>query len=339
MFFNGICDLYDQYDCFFIDMFGVLFDGNDFYEGALNLLKEMKSANKKIIILSNATVSSKESELSFLKKGLIKEIHFDEYITSGDAFKYEIETGSKIISSKIGFTPSSYTQIYVKNTSIFDSEINLEYVDKIKFADFVYVGVPKFHGNDIPVDTLSDFHANPIRMQDIFDVDWKNIESLSNLTNILEECLKYNKLLVAINPDLFAQTAIEDCGVKRKAPVLRQGGIAEYYEKMGGNVLYFGKPYGSIYDYAKRFAPKVCKSVMIGDTPWTDVLGGNMASMDTILTLTGISGEFIKNMPKNSDISSCIKELFNNVAKKLTHKNLRQFSVIPTHIVKSFSGV
>ncbi len=340
MFFDSVRDVYKNYDNFLIDVFGVLFDGSEFYDGVLDLLKDIKNDGKKIIILSNATLSTREVEEMYSLKGLLRDIHYDEYITSGEAFRYELEEGFKNIISMIGYTPKTYTQIFQKQR-VFEGIKNLEYVDNIKFADFVYVGIPRIDGRDIVVDNLSSNEGYSIKLEEIFDMNWKNIEYFYRLHEILEVCLKYNKILVVTNPDLFAHSSVHDENnmKDRNALVIRQGGIAEYYERMGGNVIYFGKPYSPIYGYASRYISTEDKKkiVMIGDTPWTDSLGGNIMGYDTILTLTGISNEFIKNMHKNIDIKDAIKNLLTNISSKLMHDKLKEYSVIPTHIVNKFA--
>eukprot|EP00985_Skeletonema_marinoi_P009232 scaffold4265_cov146-Skeletonema_marinoi.AAC.3 len=54
-------EILDQYDTFLLDMWGVMHNGSEPYEGVLEAVKELKRVGKKMIILSN---SSKRRENS-----------------------------------------------------------------------------------------------------------------------------------------------------------------------------------------------------------------------------------------------------------------------------------
>jgi ribonucleotide monophosphatase NagD (HAD superfamily) len=105
---------------------------------------------------------------------------------------------------------------------------------------------------------------------------------------------------------------------------------------MKGEVEYYGKPYSPIFEYASQFTNG--KVVMVGDTPWTDVLGGNLFGIDTILTLTGVSESFMERMSPNIPTSERIQNLLGEISSKMTHFKLRDFNPVPTHIVESFAG-
>lgn len=318
---NSVRDLYESYDSFLLDMYGVLYNGSCLYDGVLDLLSNMKNAGKIIVILSNTTIVSNISMKRYEKWGLFHRKHYDDFITSGDVF-------SKTLRED--FSGAAYHQIFSPNTELF-SKAGLIESNSIKDADFIYVGIPLCNGVQVNLNNLVDLQDFPISVDSLFNIDWANLRQLRGISETLDQCLKYNKKLFVANPDVFAIERIEG----EDSPVLCQGAIGEYYENMGGEVLYFGKPYSPVYDYAKKFVKG--KSVMVGDTPWTDVLGGNMAHMDTILTLTGVSESFMKKMPHETSMSDCIRLLLTDVSDRMTHKNLRGFSRIPTHIVKEFA--
>ena len=62
---------------------------------------------------------------------------------------------------------------------------------------------------------------------------------------------------------------------------------------MGGNVQYFGKPYGEVYQIALEILPKNSKVLAIGDGMETDILGANNTGIDSILCKTGIHNKEI----------------------------------------------
>lgn len=324
---KNLSRLYQYYDAFLIDMYGVLYDGQDFFPGVLNLLEKIKGEGKKILILSNTTIVSAQCKEKYLKKGLTEGVHYDIFISSGEAFKQTLK--SHIPSAK------TYFQAFHPNDAIF-ADSDLIEGDSIEKADFIYVGNLNSKRYFI-ADRLKNKFGQIIPLEDISSMDCHDIQDFEEITSVLDACLKYNKPIVIANPDLFALEAISDGNSLAKRPVLCQGIIGEFYEKMGGKVLYFGKPYPAIYDFAKSFVPQNNKIAMIGDTIWTDILGGNIAGVDTILALTGVSGEFIKNFDKSLNLDEKLDYLLKNISAKMTHKNLSSYSQIPTHIVEKFA--
>ena len=328
MFCKNFSSLYENYDSLLIDVYGVLYNGSDFFDGVLNLLKEMKDAGKKLIILSNTTMVSDACKSKYESKGLIEGIHYDMFISSGEAFK---KTFKEHINSA-----KTYFLAFLKNNDIFEDS-GLQEVDSMESADFVYVGYLNAGNKIYTVDNLKDKSGNLISMENLTSVDCHDIEGFEEIANLLDLCLKNKKPLLVANPDIFALETVSTSEFLAKRPVLCQGAIGEFYERLGGNVVYFGKPYPAIYDFAKKFISPSEKTAMIGDTLWTDILGGNIAGVETVLTLTGVSGEFFKSMDKNLEINEKIKKLLNEISPKMTHKSLSVYSQVPTHIVESFA--
>ncbi|MDR3031220.1 MAG: HAD hydrolase-like protein [Holosporales bacterium] len=327
MIFQNVEELYEKYDSFFIDVYGVIYNGRDIFDGAHALLEKMKSAGKKIIILSNSTLISSECKHEYEKKGIFRGIHYDEFITSGEAFRLCFKDYIK--------DAKSFFPIFHRNDRLFSS-LDLNESDSIETADFVYVGTLYSPEKSYTVDDLKSKSGFPIAMEDIIWTDYHDIAKFEPIAKVLDECLKYKKPLVIVNPDIFAiETVISNNNITER-PILCQGGIGELYEKAGGEVLYFGKPCKAIYDFAKKSVANRGKTVMIGDTLWTDILGGNSAEIDTILVLTGVSGQFLEKMG-NEDINKKIEKLITEVSPKMTYKRLSTYSQTPTHIAYSFA--
>ena len=121
-----------------------------------------------------------------------------------------------------------------------------------------------------------------------------------------EENLKYyekllknytKKKLVCTNPDLIVHRGKEEeyCA----------GKIAEIFENLGGEVIYFGKPYKEVYisclDYKQ-------KTLVIGDNLKTDIKGANNMKLDSVFISGGIHKSKINN---EKIIENLLKE--NNV--------------------------
>ena len=87
-----------------------------------------------------------------------------------------------------------------------------------------------------------------------------------------------DKEMVCTNPDL-----IVDRGDKRE---LCAGSVAMIFEKMGGKVVYFGKPYAEVYNQSIDNFKK--KTLAIGDNLNTDIKGANLLNYDSLLISNGI---------------------------------------------------
>jgi HAD superfamily hydrolase (TIGR01459 family) len=93
------------------------------------------------------------------------------------------------------------------------------------------------------------------------------------------------KKMICTNPDL-----IVDRGEVRE---LCAGSVAMVFEKMGGEVVYFGKPHPEVYN--QSIDNKNKKILAIGDNLNTDIRGANLLNYDSLLISNGIHRNEIKN--------------------------------------------
>ena len=93
-----------------------------------------------------------------------------------------------------------------------------------------------------------------------------------------------NKKMICTNPDL-----IVDRGDKRE---LCAGSVALVFEKMGGKVVYFGKPFPEVYN--QSIDNKEKKVLSIGDNLNTDIKGANLLNYDSLLISNGVHKNEIK---------------------------------------------
>ena len=94
-----------------------------------------------------------------------------------------------------------------------------------------------------------------------------------------------NKKMICTNPDL-----IVDRGNIRE---LCAGSVAMVFEKMGGEVIYFGKPHAEVYNQSIDNIGK--KVLAIGDNLNTDIKGANLLNYHSLLVCNGIHKEEIQN--------------------------------------------
>ena len=146
------------------------------------------------------------------------------------------------------------------------------------------------------------YHIGPPRDFDLF-IEFKNnkrkdINESSYLlcTGLFEgkgEDLNYykklfkghvNKKMICTNPDL-----IVDRGNKRE---LCAGSVASVFEKIGGEVMYFGKPFPEVYNQSINNKEK--RVLSIGDNLNTDIKGANLLNYDSLIISNGIHKDEIK---------------------------------------------
>ena len=138
------------------------------------------------------------------------------------------------------------------------------------------------------------FHLGPPRDTSVFEKVKDNQVDLENCDFILctglfddhEDDLEYyrnylkrhtSKKLVCTNPDLTVHRgSVEE---------LCAGSVAKVFEQLGGEVVYFGKPYKEVYKLCFNSKDKV---LAIGDNLRTDIKGANNLNIDCLFISEGV---------------------------------------------------
>ncbi|GHU19404.1 haloacid dehalogenase [Alphaproteobacteria bacterium] len=333
---DDILELADLYDTFFVDIYGVLYDGVNIYDGALSTMQQLKNLKKKIIVLSNTTQVSLDAKLGYSQRGMFENVHYDEMITSGEFVHYFVVNKPKEFSELIGSNGNKVKCLFMGNDSIFNGA-HIVKVDDYADADFIYVGVPRSSYGNVKIDDVFDGDES-VEIWDVVNRDWHNLrdsfgrKTFSEFAAALDSCLKRNSVLIVANPDIFAHGSVHNDS--RKVPIITQGCIGKHYEKLGGKVVYFGKPYTGIFEYAKQFANPDDRIAMVGDTPWTDIAGANNIGISSIMVMTGITEEFCNRMDLALSDEEKIDSLLNNMTRKMSDI---QTDVHPTHVIRQFA--
>ena len=91
---KGIKYIFNRYDLFFIDLWGVVHNGIELYENSIEVLDNLAAAKKDFILLTNAPRPN-ATVINFLKKIGLKK-YFENVFTSGEAaYKYLISELNK----------------------------------------------------------------------------------------------------------------------------------------------------------------------------------------------------------------------------------------------------
>ena len=241
---EGLSSIVDDYQLFYVDLWGVGHNGDTLHKEAIKTLNEITKKKKDYILLTNAPRPN-HAVKSFLEKlGMDKEIR-DHVFTSGEAALNYLK---KNLINKTFF--------HVGPPRDFDlfKDFKNDKSDNIKNCDYILCT------------GLFDDHD----------------EDLEYYKNIFEKNLQ--KKMICTNPDL-----IVDRGNKRE---LCAGSVAMVFEKMGGEVIYFGKPYPEVYNQSINNKNK--KILSIGDNLNTDIKGANLLNFDSLIISNGIHKNEIK---------------------------------------------
>ena len=108
--------------------------------------------------------------------------------------------------------------------------------------------------------------------------------SLHHYENLLKKYIKLKMLCT--NPDLIVHRGsnTEYCA----------GSVAAIFEKLGGKVVYFGKPYPEIYNFCIKRNETI---LAIGDNIRTDIKGANKMKFDSLFITSGIHKKEFLNLP------------------------------------------
>ena len=241
---KGLRTIAENYDIFYIDLWGVIHNGINLHKNAIKALEEITKMNKEYVLLTNAPRPKKSVQLFLEEMRLNKEIRERVY-SSGEA-----------------------ALSYLKKNSLNEK--------------FFHIGPPR------DFDLFLDFKKN--KMTEIKESSYLLctglFEELSEDLNYYKELFKdhTNKKMICTNPDL-----IVDRGDQRE---LCAGSVALVFEKMGGKVVYFGKPFPEVYN--QSIDNKKKRVLSIGDNLNTDIKGANLLNFDSLLISNGVHKSEIK---------------------------------------------
>ncbi len=241
---EGLRSIIENYDLFFIDLWGVVHNGINLHKKAIETLVEIDKSNKKYVLLTNAPRPNSTVKTFLKKLGMDNKILENVY-TSGEAA--------------------------------------LSYLKKNHLSEtFYHIGPPRDFDlfNDFDKKNSKDIKlSNYILCTGLFD-DFD--QDLNYYKDLLNDHIK--KKMICTNPDL-----IVDRGNKRE---LCAGSVAMVFEKLGGEVIYFGKPYPEVYNQSADNKNK--KILAIGDNLNTDIKGANLLNYDCMIITNGIHKDEIK---------------------------------------------
>ena len=241
---KNLSEIQSEYECFFIDLWGVIHNGVNLFENVLDTLKFLKNEKKSIFFLTNAPRRSSVIKKQLFKFGLSNKL-YDDVVSSGEITWQKLKGKKKLRCYLIG-PPRDFHLI---------EGLDVDVVKNPKLVDLI-------------------INTGP----------WGDKDSLENYKPILEELVNYNPLMICSNPDKTV--------IRGDRFMICAGLLAEYYQKIGGKVEYYGKPYSEIYDFTYSLMEKKNdKILVIGDSLDNDIKGANLQNLDSLLITSGIHRE------------------------------------------------
>lgn len=256
-FIEGVAVLAPTFDGFFLDLWGVLYDGGQVFGPALETLERLKAAGKRLVILSNGPRRAIAVEERIAKAGIPRDC-YDGVMSSGEeawlSLKGEIDDPwYRGLGPRVYFLGPDSDRAMLEGLSV------TEVADAAE-ADFI-LAIGPFD----PGDGVTDYEQT------------------------LKAAAARHVPMVCANPDLVVHRlgTVEICA----------GSIAERYEEVGGRVRWHGKPRRSIYRSGMRLMDGIEKSriVTVGDSLRTDIRGANGAGLDSLFVIEGIHREDMLN--------------------------------------------
>ena len=272
-FIQSIREILDTFDVAVLDQWGVLHNGSVPYPHAAEAITLLHEHGKTIIILSNSGKRAGINRKRIADMGLPAE-YFSAVVTSGEALRDDILSSRLKINGK---TPRMILPICGKPG---DAEAWRGDSTEIEFAHSCEGQVDCIMLMGLPDGSKADIH------DDTFD-----------------KAVAMNIPLICSNPD---KTSPRAGGL-----VISPGALAERYATMGGQVVWYGKPYQPVFQAAMRCQPAITPSrfLMVGDSLEHDIAGAQQAGFSTAWVRGGIHADAFDGSQGENQLASLTNDL------------------------------
>lgn len=142
---------------------------------------------------------------------------------------------------------------------------------------------PLFEGLDVSL--VGPDEADVVLCTGLFDDD---VETPDDYADTLAKLKARDLTMICANPDIM---------VPRGGVLIHcAGGIARAYQKIGGNVVYYGKPHPAIYATALAAAAGPARVLIAGDALETDMAGANAMGLDALFVAHGLHKDALPDL-------------------------------------------
>jgi HAD superfamily hydrolase (TIGR01459 family) len=260
---SGFAPLADRYDGFVLDLWGVIHDGVNAFPHAVETLKQLRTAGKRTLLLSNVPRPNAAAQAMMRRMGIADQL-YTGILTSGEAVRRALQYPPDLWWAELG------TRVFhlgpERDRPILDG-LSLVLVDTPAEADFV-------------LNTGPDDHRNP--------------SDMAEFETVLTECARHRLKMICANPDLEV--------IRGGVRVLCAGSLAARYQELAGDVRSLGKPDPAIYQSVLQQLDLPPDRVLaVGDSLRTDIAGAAAVDLAACWVLDGIHSSELRNGPAGFD--------------------------------------
>jgi HAD superfamily hydrolase (TIGR01459 family) len=148
----------------------------------------------------------------------------------------------------------------------------------------LHLGPERDHGvfTGLPVESVAVEQAEIVLCTGLYDDD---TETPDDYAGIFAKMKARNLTMLCANPDIVVE--------RGDKLIWCAGALARDYEKLGGEVVYYGKPHRPIYETVLALAQKIAgrkilHPLAIGDGADTDIKGANRMGIDALFIAQGV---------------------------------------------------
>jgi HAD superfamily hydrolase (TIGR01459 family) len=263
---EGLAEIAATHDALICDVWGVIHDGQAHHPAAAEALINFRERHGPVILLTNAPRVPAEVAAQCASYGL-PEGCYDAIVSSGGACRDElIRRCAARASAGAGATKEEAT-------------LPLYYIGPDRDLTMV-------EGLDIVRTDIADA-AVALCIGLVDDMT----ETVADYADRLAAMQARGLTMLCANPDLVVHrgTRLVTCA----------GSLAQAYEALGGQVIYYGKPHLPVYEAALKAAAEAAngkspkRPLAVGDGLLTDIKGANAAKLDVLFIADGVHGEEI----------------------------------------------
>ena len=248
----GLSNLADQYDCYIIDLWGVMHDGVTAFPAALDCLRELKGRGARVIILSNAPRRASEVEARNSELGIEKEL-VDLVMSSGELTWQHLKTRRDPFYRRLG---TRCFHLGPDRDHGMRDGLGLTFTQRLTEADFILLTGPREQKDEV-----EDYLA------------------------LLTEARDLGLPMICANPDYVVVRGgkREICAGALGLKYAELGGELRYQGKPDREIYDLCFERLNVSDRGRVLA--------VGDSLRTDVQGAKGAGVDALFIAGGIHGE------------------------------------------------
>lgn len=252
----GMAALADRFDGYILDLWGVLHDGVTAFPAALDCLRRLHQAGKRILILSNAPRRSSEVAQRCAELGLTPET-YDLLMSSGEEAWRHLKERPDDWHRALG--PRCYHLGPERDLGMRDG-LDRRFVDDLAEADFILLT-----GALAQSDTRETYHE------------------------FLEAALARGLPMVCANPDyvVIRGGVAEICAGTIALAYEDMGGVVRYHGKPHAGIY---RTCLGLFDGLPRE-----RILAVGDSVRTDIVGAQAMGLEAVFVISGLHEEKLRN--------------------------------------------